>query len=61
MDPIAHLVDEGDHGGGGKFLGGSGAPVTILVITESGHSHVHLPPLGALLCWRNLPYITVYQ
>lgn len=26
IDPIAHLLDGGDHGGGGKFLGGSGAP-----------------------------------
>ena len=26
MDPIAHLVDEGDHDWGGKFLGGSRAP-----------------------------------
>lgn len=27
---------------------GQEPPVILLLITESGHSHVHLPPLGAL-------------
>lgn len=44
-----------------NFWVGQEPPVIILLITESGHPHVHLPPLGALLCWRNPPYITVYR
>lgn len=44
-----------------NFWVGQEPPVTIRLITESGHPHVHLAPLGALLCWRNPPYITVYQ
>lgn len=40
---------------------GQEPPVILLLITESGHSHVHLPPLGALFFWRRPPYITVYQ
>ena len=40
---------------------GQESPVILLLITESGHSHVHLPPWGALFFWRSPPYLTVYQ
>lgn len=41
---IAHLLDGGDHGGGGKFLGGSGAPCDPSSDHRVRSSHVHLPP-----------------
>lgn len=51
-----HSVDDRDHGGGRGSTGRVWSPLetTLLLITDSGHSHVHLPPPGALLGWRSL-------
>lgn len=43
---------EGGRGSTGRVW--SPLETTLLLITDSGHSHVHLPPPGALLGWRSL-------
>ena len=48
--------------GEGKYRVGQEPPVTtLLLITDSGHSHILLPPPAALFGWRSLLNITVYQ